>query len=74
MKMYWEVELQLHTSLSSALDGGMWSASPHGPHWLGGRVGLRDGLNAVVKRKIPSSCRDSNPWSSSAIPLSYPGS
>jgi hypothetical protein len=40
-------------------------------------VGPRVGLDAVVKRKIPSPCRDSNPRSSSpypnAIPLSYPG-
>jgi len=28
-------------------------------------VGPRGGLDAVVKRKIPSSCRDSNPRSSS---------
>jgi hypothetical protein len=41
-------------------------------------VGPRAGLDAVVKRKIPSPCRDSNPRSSSpqssAIPLCYPGS
>jgi hypothetical protein len=41
-------------------------------------VGPRAGLDAVVKRKFPSSCRDSNPRSynlqPSAIPLSYPGS
>jgi hypothetical protein len=38
-------------------------------------VGARAGLDAVVKRKIPSPCRDSNPLSSSPysspIPLSY---
>jgi hypothetical protein len=41
-------------------------------------VGPRAGLDAVVKRKIPSLCRDSNSRSSSpqrsVIPLSYPGS
>jgi hypothetical protein len=41
-------------------------------------VGSRVGLDAVVKRKIPSPCRDSNPRSSNpqpnAIPLSYPSS
>jgi hypothetical protein len=36
-----------------------------GTHWIGGWVGRRAGLDAVVKRKIPSPCRDSNPRSSS---------
>jgi hypothetical protein len=44
---------------------------------MGSWVGPRAGLDAVVKRKIPSSCRESNPPSSSPqpsdIPLSYPG-
>jgi hypothetical protein len=31
-----------------------------GTHWIGGWVGLRAVLDAVVKRKIPSPCRDSN--------------
>jgi hypothetical protein len=54
-----------------ALDGGEWSASRSsrfspkeiapGTHWIGGWVGLRASLDAVVKRNIPSSCRDSNP-------------
>jgi len=30
-------------------------------HWIGGWVGSRDGLNAVVRRKILSYYRDSNP-------------
>jgi hypothetical protein len=38
----------------------------------------RAGLDSVVKKKIPSRCRDSNPCSyspsPSAIPLSYPRS
>jgi hypothetical protein len=46
-------------------------------HWIGGWVGPRAGLDAVVKRKISSPGRDSNPRSSnpylSTIPLSYPG-
>jgi hypothetical protein len=29
-------------------------------HWIGGRVGPRAGLDAVVKRKIPGPCWDSN--------------
>jgi hypothetical protein len=47
--------------LTSSLDGGKWSASrpgrftpgerPCGTHRIGGWVGLRAGLDAVVKRK-----------------------
>jgi hypothetical protein len=50
-------------SLALALDGGEWSAScpghftprerSPGTHWIGGWVGPRAGLDAVVKRKIP---------------------
>jgi hypothetical protein len=57
MKTCWGVH-----SLTSALDGGEWSASRHGRftprervpciHWIGGWVGLRAGLDAVVKKKI----------------------
>jgi hypothetical protein len=75
-------------SLTSALDGGKWSASrpsrftsrerAPGIHWIGSWVGPRAGLDALVERNIPSPCRGSNPrWSSpypSAIPLSYHGS
>jgi hypothetical protein len=32
-----------------------------GIYWIGSWVGPRAGLDAVVKRKIPSPCRDSNP-------------
>jgi hypothetical protein len=52
-------------SLTSTLDGGEWSDSRPGrfnlrqrapcTHWIGGWVGLRAGLDAVVNRKIPSS-------------------
>jgi hypothetical protein len=58
-------------SLTSALDGGEWSASRSGrftprerdpgTHWIGGWVGPRAVLDAVVKRKILSSRRESNP-------------
>jgi hypothetical protein len=58
-------------SLTSALDGGEWSASrpgrftprerASGTHWIRGWVGPRAVLEAVVKRKIPSSRRESNP-------------
>jgi hypothetical protein len=57
-------------SLTSALDD-EWSASWPGrftprerapaTHWLGGWVGPRAGLNTVVRRKIPSRRRDTNP-------------
>jgi hypothetical protein len=58
-------------SLTSALDGGEWSASragrftpgerAPGTHWIGGWVGPGAILNAVVKRKIPSPFRESKP-------------
>jgi hypothetical protein len=32
-----------------------------GTHWIGGWVGPRATLDAVVKRKIPSPCQESNP-------------
>jgi hypothetical protein len=58
-------------SLTSALDGGEWSASRPGRftprerapviHWIGGWVGRRAVLDAVVKREIPSPRRESNP-------------
>jgi hypothetical protein len=32
-----------------------------GAHWIGGWVGPRADLDAVLNRKIPSPCRDSNP-------------
>jgi hypothetical protein len=58
-------------SLTSALDGGEWSAScpghftprkrAHGTHWIGGWVGPRAVLDAAVKKKIPSPRRKSNP-------------
>jgi hypothetical protein len=56
--------------LTSALDGGEWSAScparftpedgAAGTHWIGGWVGPSAGLDAVEKRKI-LPCRESNP-------------
>jgi hypothetical protein len=58
-------------SLTSVLDGGEWSASrtglftprerAPGTHWIGGWVGPIAVLGAVVKRKIPSSRRESKP-------------
>jgi hypothetical protein len=59
------------SSLTSALDGGEWSASrpgrfipkekAPGTHRIAGWVGPRAILDTVVKRKIPSPCRESNP-------------
>jgi hypothetical protein len=58
-------------SLTSALDGGEWSASrlahftprerAPGTHGIGSWVDPRAVLDAVVKRKIPSPHRESNP-------------
>jgi hypothetical protein len=58
-------------SLTSALDGGEWSASrpgrftprqrDPGTHWMGEWVGPRAVLDAMVKKKIPSHSRESNP-------------
>jgi hypothetical protein len=71
MKTYWGSGGIAPRILDSALDGGEWSASrpgrftpmgrAPGTHWIGGWVGPRAGLDAVVKRKIPSPCQDSNP-------------
>jgi hypothetical protein len=68
----------------SALDGGEWSASrpgrfaprerSAGTHRVGGWVGPIAVLDAVVKRKIPSPCRESNPTSPALYRLSYHGS
>jgi hypothetical protein len=57
-------------SLTSAVDGGEWSASRPGRftpgqkapgiNWIGGCVGFRAVLDAVVKRKIPSPRQEPN--------------
>jgi hypothetical protein len=79
MKVYWGVEVWLHEFFNSPLDEGEWSASRPGhfssrerapdTHWIGGWVGLRAGLDTVVKRKIPSPCRDSNPYHPARSPV-----
>jgi hypothetical protein len=71
IKVYWEWRYRSTHSLTSALDGGEWSVSRHGrftargrapgTHWIGGWVGPRAVLDTVVKRKIPSPRRESNP-------------
>jgi hypothetical protein len=58
-------------SLTSALDGGEWLASrpgrfvtreeTSGTRWIGGWMGPRAVLDAVVTIKIPSPRRESNP-------------
>jgi hypothetical protein len=68
-----------HT-LTSALDGGEWSASSPGrftpreralgTHWIRGWVGPRAVLDTVVKRKIPSPRRESNPRTPIVQPVS----
>jgi hypothetical protein len=60
----------MHSS-TSALDGGGWLASrpgrftpqgkSFGTHWIGGWVGPRVILDAMVKKKIPSARRESSP-------------
>jgi hypothetical protein len=70
MMAYWGNGGVSTYSLTSALDGGEWSASrparfnhrekAPGIYWIGGWVGPRAVLDAVM-RKIPSSRRESNP-------------
>jgi hypothetical protein len=65
------MDVYLHAFLTSALDGGEWSASrpgrftlrerAAGTDWIGDWVGSRAVLDTVVKRKIPSSRREPNP-------------
>jgi hypothetical protein len=78
MKAYWGVDVYFRLFLASALDGGEWSASHSGhftsrervpgTHRIGVWVSPRVGLEAVVKRKIPSLCWDSNPQESYKAP------
>jgi len=56
------MEVYLHAFLTSALDGGDWSASLPGrftcgrsalvTRWIGGWVGPKAGLDTVVKGKV----------------------
>jgi hypothetical protein len=64
MKVYWGNGSIAPRILDLGTRLGEWSASrpgrftprerAAGKHWMGGWVGPRAGLNAVVKRKIPS--------------------
>jgi len=58
MKRYWWMEVQLHTLLTSALDGDEWPAlwssiRAPGTHWTGCWMDLLASLDVVMKRKIP---------------------
>jgi len=66
MKAYWESS-SIH-SLTSALDGGEWSASrpgrfitrqrDRGTRWIGSWIDPRAGLDMVAKKKkYPCGCR-----------------
>jgi hypothetical protein len=71
MKVYWGSGGIASLIFNSALDGGEWSASrpgrytprerAHSTRGIGGWVGPRAVLDAVVKRKIPSPGWESNP-------------
>jgi hypothetical protein len=79
MKAYGEWIYSSTHSLTLALDGGEWSASrpghftpresAPGTHWIGGWVGPRAVLDAVVKIKLPSLRRESNPRTPIAQPV-----
>jgi hypothetical protein len=71
MKVDLEWRYSSTQSLTSALDGGGSSASPldcftrreraPGTHWIGGWMGPRAVLDAMVNRKIPNPRREWNP-------------
>jgi hypothetical protein len=54
MKIFGNMEIQLYTFLTLALDVGEWSVScarEKGPHWIGGWVGPGAHVDAAQKRK-----------------------
>jgi hypothetical protein len=61
MKTYERLEVQFHAVLTSALDGGEWSAShpiyfipgkrAHSTHWIGDWMRPRACLDVVARRK-----------------------
>jgi hypothetical protein len=79
MKAYWGWRYSSIHSLTSGRDGGEWSASRSGrftpterapgTHWIGGWMGPRAVLDAVVKRKIPSPRLESNLRTPTAQPV-----
>jgi len=72
MKAYGGVEVQLHSFLTSALDGGEWSTSrpsrfipgkePPFPS-IEGWVGPRVSLDVMEKREISRPCEEFHPGS-----------
>jgi hypothetical protein len=72
MKTLRRVEVQLHTFLNSALDGGNWSASrfrrfnqgggkERGTHGIGGWGAIEPVWTQWPREKNPSPCRESKP-------------
>jgi hypothetical protein len=65
------VQVYFDAFLTSAVDGGDLSDSrpgcftaelrAPGTHWIGGWMSPRAILDAVLKRKIPNPCQESNP-------------
>jgi hypothetical protein len=65
MRTYWGVEVYLHAFLTvsghlHALDALLPEKEPPGAHCIGGWMGPRAGMDAIVERKILSPYRDSN--------------
>jgi hypothetical protein len=81
MKAYWGVEILLHAFLTSALDGGEWSASrpghfnprerTPGTHWIGDWVGPSAGLDAVMRRKFSAPIGTRTPDHPASSPALY---
>jgi hypothetical protein len=71
MKTYEGVEVYLHAFFTLTVDGGNFSAlrpgrftfgeRVPGAHLIGSWVGLRAGLDAVARRKIPCPCQKPSP-------------
>jgi hypothetical protein len=78
MKSYGGMEIEPHTFLISALEGGRWLAScpvalfpeKKSRYYLKvGWVSPGAGLDAAEKRRISCLCRESNPGSSVVQPI-----
>jgi hypothetical protein len=65
------VEIQLHAFLTSALDTSEWSASlpSRSTHRIGSSLDSRADLNAVREREYLTPCKEINPDSSVAHPI-----
>ena len=81
VKAYWVVEVQLHSFLTSALDGDVWLASRFGcfatgTNWIGGWVATRAGLEKLWRREQSlAAARNwtTIPRSSASYPSHYTG-